>query len=313
MTLTQLRYLVAIVDHGFNISRAAEALHTSQPGMSRQIRLLEEQLGARVLARQQGRIVGMTDSGMQAVSTARRILKDVGSLQSMGADILRQDEGRLTCGTLHTFAMSMLPRALSTLRASYPRVIFDVRQTSPQSTFDLVAAGELDVGVTITPPEAGRDLLALRIGEVKLVLVVPVGHELIDRPPRTLADLHGYPIIRLSPSASAWGVENAYKSFGLELNTALHVMDASVMISHVAAGAGIAFVPALIPLGSGVTAIDVDHLVSPNGIVAAIDPNRFHRRFVYEFIELIAPQWTKRRIDRAIRDAVFAMPSAEIR
>jgi DNA-binding transcriptional LysR family regulator len=89
-------------------------------------------------------------------------------------------------------------------------------------------------------------------------------------------------------------------------------MDASVMISHVAAGAGIAFVPALIPLGPGVAAIDVDHLVSPNGVVAAIDPNRFHRRFVYEFIELIAPQWTKRRIDRAIRDAVFAMPSVEV-
>lgn len=306
MTLTQLRYLVAIIDHGFNVSRAAEALHTSQPGVSRQIRLLEQQLGSTVLARQQGRIVGVTDSGLKAVSVARRILKDVGSLQSMGEDILQQDEGRLTIGTLHTFALSMLPHALSRLRAKYRRVVIDVRQASPQSTFEQVAAGELDVGVTITPPNPGSRLLALPVNEVKLVLVVPAGHELIECPPRTLAELQGYPMIRLSPSASAWGVDNAYKASGLALNPAIHVPDASLMISYVAAGAGVAFVPALISMGAGVHAIEVDHLVPPIQVIVTLDPSRFHRRYVYDFIELIAPRWSKSRVDRAMCDAVFA-------
>jgi LysR family cys regulon transcriptional activator len=308
MTLTQLRYLIAIVDHGFSISRAAQALHTSQPGISRQIRVLEEQLGTAVLARNGGRIVGVTESGMHAVATARRIVKDVESLKLMGEEFLQQEGGRLAVGTLHTYAMSMLPSAIALLRQRYPRVVVDVRQASPGLTFELVAAGELDLGVTIElpPPETG--LLGLPIGEIPLALIVPVGHELLERQPVTLKDLLRYPMICLGSSTGSWGVNSVYKAQGLALQPAIYAMDASVIQSYVAAGAGIAVIPGSLPTSPSVRSIDVAHLFPPSRLTAVIDPRRYLRGYLYDFIAQLAPAWTKRAVDLAIRDALFTPP-----
>jgi LysR family cys regulon transcriptional activator len=309
MTLIQLRYLIAIVDNGFSISRAAEALHTSQPGISRQIRVLEQQLGTAILARVGGRIAGVTEGGASVVATARRIVKDLESLKLMGEEFLHQEAGRLNVGTLHSYAMSLLPSAVTALQTRYPRLVVDIRQVSPGLTFDLIAAGELDVGVTIESPPAAGGLIGLPIAEIPLALVVPVGHELLDSRPPTFEDLMRYPMICLGSSTTGnWGAISLYKARGLDLQPAIFAMDASVIQSYVAAGAGIAVVPSCLPATPSIRAIDVSHLFPPSRLTAVLDPRRYLRRYVYDFIAHLAPAWTKREIDRAIRDVVFAPP-----
>lgn len=310
MTLTQLRYLIAIVDCGCSISRAAEVLHTSQPGISRQIRVLEQQLGTAVLARNGGRIVGLTESGVQAVTTARRIVKDMESLKLMSQEFLQQEGGRLNIGTLHTYALSLLPPAIAAMFARYPGVLIDVRQTALPLTLELVRAGELDVGVTIDLPPASSGLLGLPVAKIPLALVVPVGHKLLKRRPVSLEDLLQYPMICLgSSSTGSWGVSSVFKSHGLELRPSIYAMDASVMQSYVAQGVGIAMLPASLPTSPNVRSIDVSHLFPPSAVTAVIDPNRYMRGYVYEFLVNLAPRWTKREVDRAIRGMLFGASS----
>jgi LysR family cys regulon transcriptional activator len=311
MTFIQLRYLIAIIDSGFNISRAAEVLSTSQPGISRQIRILEQQLGTTVLARNGGRIVGLTESGVHAVTTARRIVKDMESLNLMSQEFLQQEGGTLTIGTLHTYALSMLPSALAAVLARYPKVLVNVRQTAYPLALELVQAGEIDVGVTIGSPPASTGLLGLPVADIPLALVVPVGHELLkQRRPLSLEDLLRYPMICLHSSIASWGVSSVYKANGIELHPSIYAMDASVMQSYVAHGIGIAVLPASLPTPANVRVISVSHLFPPSPVTAVIDPNRYMRGYVYEFIAHLAPRWTRREVDLAKRDVLFGTPSS---
>lgn len=305
MTFTQLRYLAAIVDYGFSISQAARMLHTSQPGISRQIRLLEQQLGATILARKSGRIIGLTESGERVMHTVRRVINDMESLSLMSQEYLAQESGTLTIGTLHTYALSLLPKALADLRSVYPHVLIDVQQvTLPQAAIQ-VQDGELDVAITIGEPPVESSVIALHVADIPLQLLVPDGHELTSKSEFDLADLLDYPMICLRSSTTSWGVSSVYKANGYELRPAAYAMDASVMRSLVAHGLGIAVLPSVLPTISGTVALSVSHLFPPSSINALINPNRFLRGYVYAFIEKLAPKWTRNEIDFEIRNALF--------
>lgn len=313
MTLTQLRYLTAIVDCGFSISQAARVLHTSQPGISRQIRLLEQQLGAAILARNSGRIIGLTESGERVVHTARRVINDMESLAIMSQEYLTQESGTFTIGTLHTYALSLLPGALAAMHAQYPQVVIDVRQVTLPQSIAQVHDGELDIAITIGEPPIESNLIALHVVDIPLQLLVPEGHELTSRTDLGLADLLDYPMICLRSSTTSWGVSSVYKANGYDLRPAAYAMDASVMRSLVANGLGIAVLPASLPTISGTETLPVSHLFPPSSINALINPNRFVRGYVYAFLENLASQWTRNEVDFEIRNALFGMPPAGVK
>lgn len=315
MTLTQLNYLVAIIEHGFNISRAAEALHTSQPGISRQIRLLEQQLGINVLLRNGGRIVGLTEEGMRVVASAKRIVKEAASLKSMGEEFLQQETGRLRVATLHSLALSLLPKAVIGVRKHFPAVLIEVQHASASSCFDLLRAGDIDIGITIEQPAQSFGLVALPLQTIPRVLLVPKGHALLKHKSITLDDILAHPLIFPDAmSSGAWSVSRSMQARGIDFEPAIRAMDATIIKAYVEHGAGIAIVSAAAFDANrdlALSAIALDHLFEPSEVSAVFDPLRYMRGYAYEFIELLAPVWTKRKITDAIRDVVFAPPEPE--
>jgi LysR family cys regulon transcriptional activator len=310
MTLTQLKYLVAIVEQGFNITRAAEVLHTSQPGISRQIRLLEEELGISMLKRDARRIHGLTEEGMRVAMSAKRIVKEVGSLKLMSEEVLQQETGRLCVATLHSMALSMLPSAVVDIRTRYPAVTVEVRHASAGQCFDLLRAGDIDLGITIEVPAQSYGLAALPLRSFPRVLILPYGHALLESPSIELEDLAYYPLIFQDALASGgWAVARVFKARGVDVKPAIQAMDASIIKSFVERGAGIAIISgaAFDPQRDrGLRAIDLSHIFEPSLISAVFDPLRYMRGYVYEFIEVLAPQWTKQKVDEAMHDLIFA-------
>ncbi|MCK9513859.1 MAG: LysR substrate-binding domain-containing protein [Pigmentiphaga sp.] len=305
MNLQQLRYLCAIVDAGFNISRAAQALHTSQPGISKQIRLLESRMGTSLLIRKSGRIIGLTDYGEQAWLAAKRILKEFEGLKQMGDDVLRQDSGRLTIATLHSYAYSLLPPVIHGLRQRYPEVSVDIRQATPGNIIELVRAGEADVGLTIERPAPDSGVLALDYRAVPRVLLVPAGHPLLEQETVAFRDIIRYPIIEQGfLSSGGWAVSRTLRAKGYDFEPALSLPDASTIKAYVEEGVGIAVISGAMfdpQRDANLRAIAVDHLFAPSFLTLVIDPHRYQRRYLYDFIESLAPNWDRLSVQYEVR------------
>lgn len=305
MTLTQMQYLIAIVDHDFNISRAALALHTSQPGISRQIRILERELGTVILARDAGRIVGATDSGLLVIARARRVIHEANSLAAMKQEFMQLTSGRLSIGSLHTYALSLLPKAVASLRENYPEVVVEVRNTAPKQSIELLRSGHIELAITIGMPPASSGLLGLPLVNIPPVLVVPAGHPLLKLASIQLDDLARYPMIcHESLSSTTWGMIETFKRQGIEIRAAVYACDASVMRAYVAEGVGIAVVSGHLPNAKNLEEVDVSYLFDASAITAVLDPQRFHSGYFYDFIGFLAPTWTRRNIDASIRRSV---------
>jgi LysR family cys regulon transcriptional activator len=315
MTLTQLRYLVSIIEHGFNISKAAATLHTSQPGISRQVRLLEQQLGINILARRAGRIVGVTEHGERVINSAKAIMKEVGSLKLMGDEMLGQETGELRIAALHGVALTLLPQPVVAVRNAYPEVVINVQQASATRAFDLLRAGEIELGVTIEAPPPLYGLTSLSVKTIPRVLLVPEGHELLTLGSISLKDIAGYPMVFSSAvTVGSWDVLRAFQKHDIEVSPAVYAMDASVIKSFVRHGAGIAVLSGASYVEEndpGLRAINVSHLFQESSISIVFDPYTYMRGYVYKFIEVLAPQWTKSEIEQEIRSQIYAGPGNE--
>jgi len=308
MTLTQLGYLVAIVEHGFNISKAASTLHTSQPGVSRQIKLLEVELGINILTRRGGRIVGLTEHGQRVAEAAKVIVKEAGRLKSMRDEILGHGAGELRVATLHSIAMTVLPMAVLAMRNDFPSVTIDVQQASAAHCFELLGAGEIDLALTIEVPLTSHHLATLPMGSVGHVLLVPDGHPLLNKKTVTLEDIASHPLVFSRATGSNWGVTRVFVKHGIELKPSIYVMDVSVIKSFVQAGAGISIVSRASydeKQDRNVRAIDISHMFAPSQLSIVFDPFRYMRSFAYRFIESLAPAWTPHKVLQEIRSHVY--------
>ncbi len=304
MTLQQLRYLCAIADYGFNISRAAELLHTSQPGISKQIGMLEEELNTSVFVRRKGRIVDVSTRGAQVLEVARRILKDANSLRQMGDEFVEAQSGHLTLAMLHVHARYLLLDVISQFKKSHPDVRVDLLQGTPGKVNDLVVSGEADIGVTIEPPTQPMGLLQITCRPVPRSVIMPARHPLLRIPRPTLEDIAMYPMVVVDPSSAMdWAIRRAFQSRGIQLDVAMHAGDATVIKAYVEKGLGIAVLPttAYEPARDrSLRAIDATHLFGDSHLKLLIDPYRYLRGFAYEFIELVAPGWTRDKVDAAM-------------
>jgi len=308
MTLQQLRYLCAVADCGFNISRAAEVLHTSQPGMSKQIALLEEELKIGVFVRRKGRMVDVSARGAEVLEVARRILKDAGTLRSIGAESVEAEGGHLALSLLHVHARYLLIDEIAQFRRNYPGVRVDLLQGSPGRISDLVMSGEAEIGVTIEPVTQPTGLLQITCRPVARSVFVPLGHPLLRVRKPTLHDIAMYPLIAVDPScAMDWAIRRAFHAHGIEPNVAVHAGDATVIKAYVEQGLGICVLPsaAFEPArDKGLRIIDATDLFGDSRLKLIIDPYRYLRSFAYDFIELVAPEWTREKVDAAMAQQV---------
>lgn len=306
MNLQQLRYLCGIVEHGLNLSKAASTLHTSQPGVSRQIKLLEEELRAELLVRQGNRIAALTDAGQAAAEIAGRVLRELESLRAVGADFADPDTGTLVVATTHVHAKYILLPIVQRFRQRYPGVSLVLRQGTPDHVFELVNRGVADVGLSTKPTTSAAEVTGLACYRFHRAVLVPAGHALLARRRRiALADVAAFPMINLdSAFASGVTVLSTLAEHGLRADVVLTATDAEVIKSYVAAGLGIATLPEVAydaERDAGLKVIGARHLFPPSISYAWLHRHRYLRRHASEFIRMLSPAWKRPLIERAMR------------
>lgn len=304
MNLQQLRYVNEIVRRGLKISDAADALYTSQPNISKQIKQLEQELGIDIFVRNGKRVVAITEPGQAILDIARRMLHDAENLRQVGQEFHTQDSGHLTIATTHTQARYILPPVVKQFIRRYPKVKLGLHQGNPTQIAEQVLNGEADVAIATESLSLYDDLVTLPCYEWHHCVVVPPKHPLLEEKRLTLAKIAQYPIVTYDFAFSGRGkINEAFEKAHIEPNIALTAIDADVIKTYVELGLGIgilaeiAFVP---ERDRHLRMIDAKHLFKPNTTRIAIRKNEYLRGYTYDFIELFAPLLTRAVVAKAM-------------
>jgi len=304
MKLQQLRYLAEVAKRGLNLSEAAESLHTSQPGISKQIRQLEDELGVEILVRHGKRVVEMTEPGRVILGIAERILQDTENLKQVGREFHDQAAGTLTIATTHTQARYSLPRVVSAFKGRYPKVRLTLKQGSPPQLAEMVMAGEADIAIATESLDQYPKLLALSGYQWRHCVVVPEKHPLLKERRVTLEMLAQHPIITYDPAfAGRSHIDEAFRAQELAPNIVLSAVDSDVIKTYVELGLGIGII-AMVAFDEkrdrNLRAVEIGHLFGTMTTRIAVRRGSALRGFAYVFIELFSPQLTRKLIDAAL-------------
>jgi LysR family transcriptional regulator, cys regulon transcriptional activator len=306
MKLLQLRYLVEVSRHGNHISNTAEALHTSQPGISRQIQLIEEELGFAVFARKRNRIVGLTEPGREVVAIASRVLADVDNIRRLGQEMTERTGGTLAIATTHTQARYVLPKVIERFIHRHPTVELQLRQGNPTQICEMVESGAADLAVGTEPTHPFAGLVRLPCFELERSIIVKAGHPLLKKRRPTLEDVAVYPIITHEPTFSGhWKVMDAFKQAGITPRVVFGAVDADVSKTYVELGVGIAVMTSVSyerRKDTGLRAIDAKHLFPPSTVCIALRANSYLRTPTYDFIRLFSPKLTREVVQAALAE-----------
>jgi len=304
VNLQQLKYLCAVVDHGLNVSDAAEALYTSQPGISKQIRQLEDELGLTVFVRQGKRLAALTPAGEIVIATARRALREIANLKRVAEEFRGEDTGTLAIATTHTQARYVLPRVLRAFATRYPKVRVVLHQGNPLQVAEQTARGDVDVGIATEALADFPELVTLPCYEWNRVVLVPKRHPLAKMKPLTLEALAKFPIVTYDFSFTGRSAINAaFAAKGLEPNVVLTALDSDVIKTYVELGMGVGIIAQMAYDPARDTAfekIDADHLFAPSTTRLGLRRGVFLRAYVYAFIVLFAPRYDRAAVDAAL-------------
>jgi LysR family cys regulon transcriptional activator len=311
MNFQQLRSVREAVRRGFNLTAVAEALHTSQPGVSRQIRELEDELGIEIFVRAGKRLTGLTPPGATVLPIVERLLQEAANLQRAGDDFAQQGRGALTIAATHSQARYALPAAVRDFRDSHGAVQFHLHQGSPQQVAQMLLDGSADIGIA-TEALAGYDeLLALPCYRWTHTVVVPPGHVLADEAAAgqtlSLQRLAQFPLITYETGYTGRAhIDEAFGKAGLVPEVVLVAMDADVIKTYVELGMGVGIVAAIAvdeARDQHLRAIDARHLFAANMTRLAIRRGSYLRDYVYDFITTFAPPLTRARVLAALSAA----------
>jgi len=304
MKLQQLRYLTEVVRRGLNVSEAADALHTSQPGVSKQIRALEDELGIQVFVRHGKRLVAVTEPGKAVVAIAERILSEAQNLRRAGEEFANNQLGTLTIAATHTQARYALPKAVAAFKRRYPKVKLVIHQGNPTQICEQVLTGEADLCVATEAIAEYPELVSMPVYQWNRCVVVPPKHPLLKAVPLTLEKLAEYPIVTYDFAfANRSLVEKAFENRGLQPNVVLTALDSDVIKTYVELGLGIGILAKMAfdaKRDASLRAIDASHLFESSTTRLGIKRNAYLRRYAYEFIELFAPHLPRATVERAV-------------
>jgi LysR family cys regulon transcriptional activator len=301
--LQQLRYLTEVVRRGLNVSEAAEALHTSQPGVSKQIRALEDELGIQVFVRHGKRLVSVTDPGKTVITIAERILAEAQNLRRAGEEFANDELGTLTVAATHTQARYALPKAVAAFKRRYPKVELVLHQGNPTQICEQVIAGEADLGVATEMISHYPELVSLPVYQWNRCVVVPPKHALL-KGTLTLEKLAEHPIVTYDFAfANRSLVQKAFENRGLKPHVVLSAQDSDVIKTYVELGLGVGILAKMAfdaKRDLNLRAIDASHLFESSTTRLGIKRNAYLRRYAYEFIELFAPQLSRALVEREV-------------
>jgi LysR family cys regulon transcriptional activator len=300
MQLRQLRYVVEVYRRGNHISDAAEALHTSQPGISKQIRLLELELGFDIFERTRNRIVGVTEAGRAVIEIAERIFGEVADIQKIRDDYNKEEGGKLTIATTHTFARYVLPRVVQAFLQKHPTVQVGLMQGNPTEVCEYVHTGHADLGVGTESMKTFLGLVRLPCLTVTRCVMAKKGHPILDLDKITLKDLARYPIIAHDNFRSGgWNIIETFLQKGITPTIPFSGVDSDVGKTYVELGMGIAIMAsvAVDPAHDGdLEARDASHLFRSSPAYVSFRRSSYLRKLELDFMALLSPDLTRRKV-----------------
>jgi LysR family cys regulon transcriptional activator len=305
MKLHQLRYLHEVARNDLNITSAAEALYTSQPGVSKQIQLFEEELGLQIFQRNGKRLTGITEPGAQILALAAKVIRDIDNIKRVGDEFSNVESGALTIATTHTQARYKLPAAVRDFMMQYPEVKLNIHQGNPSQVAQQVASGEADIGIATESISSEENLLCLPCYQWNRCVVVPHGHPLLDEQPLTLEKLAEYPLITYDFAFTGGTlVSRIFNDAGLSPNVVLTAIDADVIKTYVTLGLGVGLLANMAydpDRDSHLARLDVSHLFPDSTTFLGVRKDAFLRGYMYGFIELIAPHLNRKVVNAALK------------
>lgn len=247
MTLQQLRYLLGIADSGLNITAAAERLYTSQPGISKQLKLLEQELGIQLFTRKGKSLAAITPAGHEVIARARRILREVENIRSLASDMSQERAGTLSIATTHTQARYVLPDVVREFRNRYPKVNLELHQGTSEQIAELVASNRVDFAIATGSQQLFPDLVLLPCYQWDRIVLVPKGHELARlQKPVNIQTLARFPLVTYVFSLTGESsFKAAFAAEELDPDVVFTARDADIIKTYVRMGMGVGVVAAM--------------------------------------------------------------------
>jgi LysR family cys regulon transcriptional activator len=308
MNFQQLRSIRETVRQNFNLTDVANVLFTSQPGVSRQIRELEEELGIDIFERNGKRVTGLTEPGKDVLPIIDRLLQEAENLQQVGQEYSGKTAGTLVIATTHTQARYVLPHVVQDFRRAFPDVRISLRQSSPEHIAEWVLSGKADIGLATEGLKQFDGLTSFPCYEWNHVVVVPDTHPLLEKNKISLEDLAGYPLITYDQGFTGRShIDEAFAQKGIAPDIVLTAMDSDVIQQYVSLELGVGIVASMAAednLKPGLMAITAEHLFSPNTTRVAVRNGAFLRQYMIDFILRLAPALKSEKLLSAHRQTV---------
>ena len=295
--LQQLRYLCETVNQNMNLSKAAIKLHTSQPAISKQIQLLEQELGVDIFLRNGKRFIQITPAGQLIVKTAKEMLHEAENLKRIAQEYNNETDGTLTIATTHTQARYVLPVVIKRFIARHPKIKLTLRQGNPTQVSTMVISGEADIAIATEAIEHFHELVMLPCYEWNRCIVVPPKHALLKNKKVTLEAINQYSIITYDSAFTGRSrINQAFETKGMEPNIVLTAIDSDIIKTYVELGLGIGILANMAfdhKRDSNLRSIDASHLFESSTTRIGINRNSYIRSYIFDFIEMFAPHLTK--------------------
>lgn len=312
MKVHQLRYIREVARQQLNVSSASEVLHTSQPGVSKQIQLLEEELNLQIFKRNGKRLIGITEPGKAILTIAERVLHELDNIKRVGDEFSREDTGSLVIAATHTQARYHLPAAVKTFMQAYPNVHLTIHQGNPSQVSEQVMRGEADIGLATESIAGYEELVTMPCYQWNRCVVVPQGHPLASDAPLTLANIAAYPVITYD-FAFAGGsmVSRIFAEHDLQLNVALTAIDSDVIKTYVELGLGVGLLAKMAfnaERDRNLVMIDASHLFPDSITRLGIRKDSYLRGYQYAFIQIIANHLTRDVVNQALAGHASTIP-----
>ncbi len=304
MKLQQLRYVWEVARHELNVSATADSLYTSQPGISKQIRLLEDELNLQIFTRSGKHLTEVTTAGEDIIAAAGKILAEVENIRRIAQEYTEEKRGSLSIATTHTQARYALPGVIETFIERYPDVALHMHQGTPLQISELAVNRRVDFAIATEALELFEDLIMLPCYRWNRSIVVPKGHALSEVQPLTLEAIAQYPLVTYVFGFTGRSqLDDAFGRLGLEPRVVFTAVDADVIKTYVKLGLGIGIIASMAydPKNDhDLVALNADHLFEPSVTKIGFRRGTFLRGFMYEFIELFAPHLTRDFMARAL-------------
>ncbi|MFT5481707.1 MAG: LysR family cys regulon transcriptional activator [Halieaceae bacterium] len=303
MKLQQLRYIWEVSRHDLNVSATAQSLYTSQPGISKQIRLLEDELGVEVFSRSGKHLTHVTPAGEAILKAAGEVLRKVESIKQVAQEFSNEKKGSLSLATTHTQARYALPNTISTFIDRYPEVSLHMHQGTPMQISELAADGTVEFAIATEALELFTDLVMMPCYRWNRCIIVPRDHPLTQISNLSLADVAEHPLVTYVFGFTGRSkLDEAFVRQGLEPRVVFTAADADVIKTYVRLGLGIGIVARMAydeEMDKDLVALDASHLFDSSVTKIGCRKGTFLRGYMYDFIELFAPHLNRQLVDDA--------------